>query len=104
ITWTSDRDGMLGTGASVVVSSLSSGPHVLTAQVTDASGAIGQASVTISVAYAPQVAITAPANGSIFFVDQFPLTFRGTAFDQEDGDLTTAMQWSSSRDGALASG
>src|SRR5206468_2322398 len=39
VRWASSRDGALGTGATLVVPSLSVGAHTLTASVTDADGA-----------------------------------------------------------------
>src|SRR5581483_4619935 len=47
IRWTSSRDGALGTGATVLRSSLSAGTHTLTASVTDLDGATGSATVTV---------------------------------------------------------
>ena len=48
IEWTSDRDGLIGTGASIDAS-LSDGAHVITASVTDSGGATATAAVTIGV-------------------------------------------------------
>jgi hypothetical protein len=49
IQWTSSLDGALGTGATLVVPSLSAGTHVLTATAVDRSGATDSASVTVEV-------------------------------------------------------
>jgi len=49
ITWTSDRDGILGTGASLTVSLRAKGTHVITATVTDSGGAVGQAKRNVRV-------------------------------------------------------
>jgi hypothetical protein len=49
IVWSSDRDGVLGQGASLSVSRLSIGTHVIAAKVTDASGATAMASTSLRV-------------------------------------------------------
>nr|NIR37415.1 hypothetical protein [Actinomycetota bacterium] len=51
----------------------------------------------------PTVTITAPADGTSG-VEGDPVTFSGTASDVEDGDLTSALSWSSSLDGVIGSG
>lgn len=57
--WTSNLDGSLGTGASLVVTTLTVGVHTLTARVTDpGDGAIGTASVRLTVI---------PADGNLVF-------------------------------------
>lgn len=52
---------------------------------------------------APQVTITAPADGSSF-PQGTAIGFAGTATDQEDGNLTAGLAWTSSRDGVIGSG
>jgi hypothetical protein len=52
---------------------------------------------------APSVTITSPANGASFPVGQ-SVSFTGTANDVEDGNLTSAMSWTSSRDGVIGTG
>jgi len=51
----------------------------------------------------PAVTITAPPDGSAFEVGE-TVTFTGIASDVEDGDLSSALAWSSSIDGALGTG
>ncbi len=51
----------------------------------------------------PDVAITAPANGTSVVTGD-PVTFMGTAIDVEDGDLSSTLAWNSSIDGALGTG
>src|SRR5256886_4492671 len=48
LVWTSDRDGTLGTGASIT-KALSAGPHRITAAVTDTGGLVGTATVGVTV-------------------------------------------------------
>jgi hypothetical protein len=104
IQWSSSQDGNLGTGASISVSTLTSGTHVVTARVTDGGGRSGEASVTVNVGRPPVVNITAPANNSVFFVDQLPVQLTATATDFEDGDLRDTLVWTSDRDGAIGVG
>lgn len=107
LAWSSSRDGALGSGASVSAT-LTQGVHVLTLTATDSMNATGTASITVSVNVpnnqAPTVTITAPANNTTVFQGQ-SLTFTGTGTDAEDGALTgAALEWSSSRDGAIGTG
>ncbi len=104
IAWQSDRDGTLGTGASLSVPGLSSGRQTITAQVTDAGGRSGSATLTLDVDYPPAVTITAPADGAAVFAAALPLALRGLATDVEDGDLAPRLEWRSDRDGPLAAG
>lgn len=52
---------------------------------------------------APVVSISSPANGSSFD-EGTSITFEGSATDLEDGNLTSSLSWSSSRDGSIGSG
>jgi len=51
----------------------------------------------------PTVSITAPASGSVYESGE-STTFVGTASDDEDGDLTGSVGWTSSLDGSLGTG
>src|SRR5207237_1177688 len=83
---------------------LHSGAHVITARVTDAGGRSGQAQITVNVANIPAVTITAPTDGAGIFQRDLPVRLTARAVDVEDGDISSRLQWSSDRDGALASG
>ncbi len=108
ISWSSDLDGSLGSGASISTSSLSPGPHTITASVTD-NGGIGdihEISITveqIAVNLPPTVSINDPADGATYTKGD-NITFTGTASDPEDGDISAAINWSSDLDGNLGSG
>jgi hypothetical protein len=105
ISWSSDRDGNLGSGASLSVL-LSAGSHTLTAQVADSGGLSSQVSVTLEVTHvnqSPVITITSPADGASANDDE-TVSFTATANDQEDGDLAQNILWSSSIDGQLGSG
>src|SRR5439155_1148122 len=104
LTWTSDRDGRIGTGRSISTSTLSTGDHRITASVTNSLGTTGTASITVTVGNgAPRITVTAPADGS--GVDEgTTVTLTATATDAEDGDLTSAIAWASDLQGALGAG
>ena len=104
LAWTSDRDGALGTGASITRSDLSLGAHVITASATDSGGRTGSDQIDLAVTNkAPTVTITAPptnwrvAQGN-------PVTFAATATDPEDGDVSANVIWTSSKDGQIGTG
>lgn len=52
---------------------------------------------------APVVSISSPASGASFLVSR-AITFTGSASDAQDGDLSSAVQWTSSLDGVIGSG
>ena len=67
ITWTSDRDGALGTGSSIAAGALTVGTHVIDATVTDADGLRGSTRISVRVRapnVPPRVTITGPADGT----------------------------------------
>ncbi|TMB54847.1 MAG: DNRLRE domain-containing protein [Deltaproteobacteria bacterium] len=103
LVWRSDRDGTLGTGPSITPR-LSAGPHVITASAADSAGDTGSDAVPVFAGSAlPRVTIVAPARGAAAPLGQ-PITFSGTAFDIPDGDLSSALQWTSSLDGPIGTG
>jgi cysteine-rich repeat protein len=106
LTWTSDRHGLIGTGATVGTTALSVGPHIIAATVTDGGGLPGQAQVTVEVRppnEPPVVTIAAPSDGAAFLTGQ-PLVLSANATDGEDGDVSGQVMWTSDRDGALGTG
>ncbi|HET7292121.1 MAG TPA: Ig-like domain-containing protein [Vicinamibacteria bacterium] len=103
LSWTSSRDGLIGTGGTFSTAALSGGTHVITAGVADGSGLSGSAQVSVTITRPPLVTITAPSNGAT--VDPgVAVAFAGSASDPEDGDLTSALAWSSSLNGNIGSG
>jgi len=107
IAWSSNVYGSLGTGGTVS-SMFPAGTNVITASVTDNGGLRTTQQVTVIVGSAstnaaPSLTINAPANTVTVAVGT-PVTFSGTASDQEDGTLTSRISWSSSLSGALGVG
>jgi chitodextrinase len=105
IAWSSSLDGSLGTGASLSVASLSVGTHTITASVTDIDNMTVTSTITVSVIKnaSPTVSITAPTDSSSYAQGD-EITFTGTASDTEDGDLSSAIAWSSNLDNNLGTG
>ncbi|MBF0199875.1 MAG: PKD domain-containing protein [Desulfamplus sp.] len=111
--WTSSRDGEIGTAANLNLNTLTAGSHVITLTLLDAAGnTVDSDSVTITVGdedpqaknTAPVAAITAPAANVSFNVGE-TITFQGTGTDAEDGDLTDSyLVWHSSLNGAIGTG
>src|SRR5439155_1092262 len=105
IEWSSDVAGALGAGATRTVT-LHEGTHRLTATVTDAGGLTGVAERTVVVlppnTY-PAIAIDAPTDGAALFAGM-PLLVAAHATDEEDGELSGVIRWSSDRDGPLGTG
>jgi hypothetical protein len=106
IEWSSDLQGPLGTGASLV-RNLVAGSHVVTAAVTDGDGLAAAARVFVTVEVpppgAPRVAIVTPRDGQIAAAGE-AIVFEGVADDAEDGVLTDRLVWTSDVDGPLGSG
>src|SRR5207244_1656876 len=106
IAWSSDQDGALGTGPSVTAGALGVGAHVITARVSDDDGLRGEARISVRVRSPnapPRVTIAAPAEGTAVPAGTL-LALGATAADDFDGDVTSRIQWTSSRDGALGPG
>ena len=102
LSWTSSRDGALGTGPSVTVM-LSPGAHTIAATAVDSGGRSGSAQVVIRVSIKPTVTIAAPTNGASALPGSL-VSLSGTAHDDDDGDLSARIAWSSDLDGPLGTG
>ena len=105
IVWSSDLDGVIGSGASFTLSTLSTGTHIITASVTDSDSKTGSIShkIMINPVGIPSISITGPVDGLVS-VDGSEITFTGTATSVKDGDLTSSIVWSSDLDGVIGSG
>ncbi len=108
LTWTSDRDGVLGQGEDIARADLSLGVHTLSLAAVDSEGASGSASVTVSInpvaTTPPTATIASPTSGAAFAAGA-TVTFLGSGTDAEDGALSgAALAWRSSVDGELGTG
>lgn len=105
IEWSSDRDGVLFTGGSGVVSSLSLGAHRVSASVANAEGVTHRHTrlVTVNRNHAPVINLLTPAT-SVYVLEQTPLVLSASAQDQEDGDLGQAIEWRSTAQQLLGTG
>jgi len=106
LTWESSNDGPIGSGSTVATSTLSVGTHTITASVTDADSNTGTDSISIHVGLpntAPLVTISEPLSGDAFD-EGSPVTFTGSAIDEEDGEISAGLSWTSSIDGTIGTG
>jgi len=105
IDWSSDLDGALGTGASIVVDSLSAGvTHEIEARVEDSGALVDTDTVSVRVNAIPTLAITAPADGAWAFAGE-SVTFEATVDDVEpEVGREDSIVWRSSIDGVLGAG
>jgi YD repeat-containing protein len=104
IQWSSDLDGELGTGQELEVSTLRAGTHVITARVTDSSGATVSATRPITIGHQPpQLSVQSPGYYSTVSYGS-SVSFQAEAWDVVDGNLEDAVQWTSSLDGLLGTG
>ena len=97
--WGEVRDRLLDTARSV--SGLSG--RCVTGGVANAEAALGGGGGEPPANTAPSVSISSPSNGNTV-TEGDAVTFAGSASDDEDGNLSSSINWSSSLDGNLGSG
>ncbi|GAB6094094.1 hypothetical protein JCM14469_03460 [Desulfatiferula olefinivorans] len=105
ILWTSSLDGNLGSGA-VIETRLSYGRHTLSAAVTDTKGNPGKTARLLTLTWInqpPAVTITSLSPDAAGTEGQ-AFTVACRAVDEEAGDLSAQVVWTSSRDGRLGTG
>lgn len=83
--WTSSRDGSLGSGTNITVSTLSVGVHTITASVTDSGGLTGSGSITITINNSPDPSVYANVSA----------TKSGSTCQNATVSWTTNPTWSS---------
>ena len=105
IQWSSDLEGVLGTGSLLKIQLSQPGIHQITASVTDLDNNTVSQSIQITVIenLAPTLNIFSPHNGQSI-IEGTVLLGSADAFDQEDGLLGHAIHWSSDIDGHLGTG
>ena len=105
ILWVSSQSGFLGKGAAIQTV-LQPGVHVLTAKATDKGGKTAVVTKTMSVESVnllPSVQILQVSPGAAGSQGQLH-ELTGAALDEEDGNLTHTLAWSSNLDGNLGEG
>ncbi len=110
VTWSSDKDGTLGTSTpgsdgSVAFSfdGLSVDTHVVSMQVADELGATCTAQVVYAVGSAPTIELESPADGEVVAEGE-ALVFTALVADGEDAPGDLLVRWESSVDGLLYEG
>jgi hypothetical protein len=88
VTWFSNRSGLIGTGSFTATTTLPSGDHIITAEVTDGTWTLlDSVSITL-VNDPPTVEILLPAQGEEFFVSS-SVALAGQSFDPNNSPLFT---------------
>ena len=107
IEWASSINGSLGTGSTVLTTALNKGSHVITARVTDSNGNVISKALNLTILpntnTPPTITVAMPAENSTSMQDSY-VFFQATASDFEDGNITAAIVWTSSLNGALDTG
>ncbi|MBI4718822.1 MAG: S8/S53 family peptidase [Planctomycetes bacterium] len=110
VVWTSNLDGPIGSGTSMVTSSLRLGTHVITAATTDSSGVSVADQIVIEIINDPPiVTLVEPLNNSTYCVGEF-IPLRAFSFDINNllttgGQLpNAAMVWTSNIQGTIGAG
>jgi hypothetical protein len=85
-TWSSDRDGPLGTGRRIETTTLSLGTHTLTLAVEDSDGQVGAATVTVEVAARPNTQPVADAGPDVTSAGRCSVLLDGGRSLDSDGD------------------
>lgn len=104
LSWRSDEDGELGTGATLSTANLSGGTHTVTLIAKDEFGKAGRASIKVRVINDPPTArITSPGNDQ-FFAANDTITFHVDARDPETTLDEDKIVWRSNKDGRIGRG
>ena len=105
LVWSSNRDGIMGTGTNLTASLVTAGTHTITLTVTDSIGLAGTDSITLNILNsAPTATITRPVDGGLFN-EGAAITFNGSGSDLQDGVLPDkSLTWVSSSDGLIGTG
>lgn len=105
IQWNDNQNGLLYTGGTFTINTLSLGAHSTTASVTDSDGLTGSQTVNFTVVSnaPPTIQITAPGNGSHVTVNT-AITFSAMASDTLDGDLSSTIVWKDENGNTLGTG
>ena len=107
-TWSSDKDGVIGTSApssSGAVffgySALSVNTHTITLSVADEVGAVCTDAILVQIGNAPEVLLTEPTSGSTVNAGD-AVSFSATVSDAEDAATRLSLSWESDVDGVIS--
>lgn len=105
ISWWSNREGSIGTGANVNWTPSVTGTHVITALVSDSSGqsVTEAASVSVNTDQGPTVSLSNPS-GQQTYPAGTPISLVAAATDAEDGNISHLIIWSSNLEGVIGNG
>ncbi|MFI5406362.1 MAG: S8 family serine peptidase, partial [Nitrososphaerales archaeon] len=105
LSWTSNIDGVIGSGNSFSLSILAVGIHSITASVIDSNGnpASHTHTITITGISTPALNILFPSDGDNY-VEGESVSFSGTGADLEDGIISGSIIWTSDLDGIIGNG
>lgn len=113
ITWSSDKDGELGTsiasangdGTGSVIfatSDLTINSHIITMQVEDAYGGICNSNILYSVGSPPSLLLLSPSNNDVFAQSE-NIVFEAEVSDAQDVPADLSLEWYSDQDGVFSS-
>ncbi|MGQ0791412.1 MAG: S8 family serine peptidase [Nitrosopumilaceae archaeon] len=105
LSWTSNIDGVIGSGNSFSLSTLAVGIHSITASVIDSNGntASHTHTITITGISMPELNILSPSDSNRYD-EGASVTFSGTVNDLEDGIISGSIIWTSNLDGIIGTG
>ena len=95
VRWTSDVDGFLGTGSSLVTNDLSYGPHVVTARATDPQGNRDSDTVSLLITNTPPTVNIFQPSATTFCVNE-TINFAADVIDINQSGATlpdTSIEW-----------
>ena len=112
ITWSSDKDGALGTsiasangdGTGSVIfttSDLTINSHIITMQVEDAYGGICNSNILYSVGSPPSLVLLSPNNNDVFAQSE-NIVFEAEVSDAQDVPADLSLEWYSDQDGIFS--
>lgn len=108
--WTSDKDGVLGTGAmnsngeiSFAYQDLTVNTHTISLVVRDEVGATCSDTILLAVDTPPTISVQSPTTGDVVTVGQSQV-FSATVSDNEDPASALTVEWMDSIDGLIYSG
>lgn len=102
VLWQSNIDGSLGTGA-VLIRTLTPGQHNITASATNGNAVTSIGSVSIAINSLPVLSNITPVLNSTSIEDN-TVILNISASDQEDGDISAQVVWTSDIEGLLGTG